>query len=351
MSNTLDWLLETTIGKWIDDPTVEEVCVNRPGEVWVFQRGIFSRHEVPGLDATAIEDLAIVAAAQRQQDIGFGRSLLSTDINGRGRLQAVLAPNVAEGFPCLTIRRGSDVWPTLQQLADVGLFMRTKSKRVVKRKIDDHLMELYRAERWPEFLAAGIRAKKTTLACGMTASGKTHISKALIGEIPLDERLISIEDALELKDIPHPNRVQMYYDKDKAGAPKAQHLVEAALRMRIGRLFLQELRDGFSALAFLIAEQTGHKGGITTIHAPHCLAAFARLRTMIKTVPDGQALDNVELNEQLFSLIDIVVHSTREDGPFEADEIIYVPALLEEWEQEKLAARIDEEKKRMKISA
>jgi type IV secretion system protein VirB11 len=318
VSVTLDHLLEP-LAHWLDDPSVEEICIQRPGEAWVYSGGRFVRHEVP-LDADEIEDIAIVAAAQRQQDVSHRRPLLATDLVGRGRLQAVIYPCVAEGFPSLTIRRGSCEWPTLDELEASGLFSATKP--VKNTADDDELIALYRAGDWKNFLASAVRKRKTVVICGTNASGKTHISKAALGAVPMDERLITIEDAPELRDLPHPNSVSLYYDRDaEDGAITASELVEAALRMRIGRLFLQEIRDGAAAIAFLLALQTGHSGGITTIHAADCAAVFDRLRVLIKQTPGGAAVSDADINSQLHALVDVIVHAARDAGRFFVDEV------------------------------
>jgi type IV secretion system protein VirB11 len=318
MSVTLDHLLEP-IADWLDDAAVEEVCIQKPGECWVYSAGEFTRHDVD-LDADEIEDIAIVAAAQRRQDISHARPLLATDLVGRGRLQACLYPCVAEGRPSLTIRRGSVAWPTLEQLAAEGLF---KTTRTVKSTAnDDELLALYRAGAWQQFIGESVRRRKTIIVCGTNASGKTHLCKAALGEVPLHERLITIEDAPELRGLPHPNTVNLYYDKNgEDGAPTASALVEAALRMRIGRLFLQEIRDGAAAIAFLVALQTGHQGGITTIHASDCNAVFDRLRVLIKQTPGGAAVSDADISSQLRSLIDVIVHAARDGSTFMVDEV------------------------------
>ena len=149
MSITLDHLLEP-ISQWLDDANVEEICIQKPGEAWVYSRGRFERHPVD-LDADAIEDIAIVAAAQRRQDIHQRQPLLATDLVGRGRLQAVIYPCVAEGFPSLTIRRGSTEWPTLDELEAGGLF--TATKAVKSTTDDDELIQLYQGGHWKRFLA------------------------------------------------------------------------------------------------------------------------------------------------------------------------------------------------------
>ena len=318
MSVTLDHLLEP-LSHWLDDPAVEEVCIQKPGECWVYAAGEFARHRVQ-LDSDEIEDIAIVAAAQRQQDVGRKRPLLATDLVGRGRLQAVLYPCVAEGLPSLTIRRGAAAWPTLEQLAAGDLFKTTRPRK--NTADDDELLLLYRAGAWQQFIGEAVRRRKTMIICGTNASGKTHLSKAALGEVPLHERLITIEDAPELRGLPHPNSVSLYYDKDADnGAVTASELVEASLRMRIGRLFLQEIRDGAAAIAFLVALQTGHQGGITTIHASDCNAVFDRLRVLIKQTPGGAAVSDADITSQLRSLIDVIIHAARDGNTFMVDEI------------------------------
>ena len=171
MSVTLDHLLEP-IADWLDDAAVEEVCIQKPGECWVYSAGEFTRHDVD-LDADEIEDIAIVAAAQRRQDISHARPLLATDLVGRGRLQACLYPCVAEGRPSLTIRRGS------VRLADAGTAGRRGTVQddahVKSTANDDELIALYRAGAWHQFIGEFVRRRKTIIVCGTNASGKTHL--------------------------------------------------------------------------------------------------------------------------------------------------------------------------------
>ena len=310
MSHTLDYLLHP-LRRYLDDPAVEELCVNGPGGAFIYAKGAFTFHPLD-LSARDIENIAIVAGAQRRQNVGPNASLLATDLDGQGRLQAVLPPNVPEGRPSLTIRRGSTFNPSIEDLAKGGLFSQTRGEKRAANAADERLIALYQAEQWEEFFRAAVQANKTIVACGVTASGKTTFAKALIDSIPLDVRLITIEDTPEWTEIPHKNWVSLLYDKE--GRVQAGHLVEAALRMRIGRLLVQEIRDGNAANAFLHALQSGHPGGITTIHATDCENMFIRLRTMVKQTPAGAALSDVDLIGQLQSLIDIVVHCHRPEG-------------------------------------
>jgi type IV secretion system protein VirB11 len=334
MSSTLKHLL-SPISQFLSDAGVEEVCVNEPDSAWVWARGVFTRHAIK-LRAIDIENIAIVAAAQRRQNVGNQHPLLATDLAGSGRLQVVLPPCVAEGKPSLTIRRGSSFSPTIDQLASSGLFEKTRPKRREAGASDQRLLDLYRRGSWMEFLAEAVLARKTIVLCGETASGKTTVAKSLIDSIPRHERILTIEDTPEWTNLPHENIVSMYYDNSKGSttAVRCRDLVEAALRMRIGRLLLQEIRDGEAALAFLLALQSGHPGGITTVHAMDAEKSFDRLRVMIKQTPNGAAVSDSDLISQLYSLIDIVVHCYRDgsvDGPgaFSISEVWYGPVALQ----------------------
>ena len=96
---------------WLNDGATEELCINRPGECWVRQRGVFERFKVP-LDRSALEDIAVLAGALRRQDVGPTSPLCSTELPGGERLQICLPPAVPTGTVSLTIRRpGSTVAP------------------------------------------------------------------------------------------------------------------------------------------------------------------------------------------------------------------------------------------------
>lgn len=323
-SATLTYLLKP-FQPYFDDPGVEEIIINRPGEVWIWRGGAFERHEI-ALDADDIIDIGIVAGAHRRQDIGPNRPLLGTDLQGMGRLQVVLPPCVAEGKPALVIRRGNAFSPSLDDLDVAGLFKSTKRRRGAASVQDDRLLRIYREEDWNRFLREAVLAKKTIVTCGETASGKTTLAKGLIDAIPRNERLITIEDTPEWTDLPHGNQVNLFYSKD-SGNVTPRHLVAAALRMRIGRLLVQELRDGDAAFAFLRAVKSGHRGGITTVHSDDPEAAFTAIAVQMKETDAGAALDTDDVLTMLRENIDVIAHCIRtdEDGvtEFKVTEVWY----------------------------
>jgi type IV secretion system protein VirB11 len=147
----------------------------------------------------------------------------------------------------------------------------------------------------------------------MVGSGKTTFLKRLQLEIPLHERLVTIEDTSEFGPLPHRNRVSLFYGS--AGV-SAEDAVMLSLRQRPDRIVMQELR-GAEAFAFVRAMLAGHGGGLTTLHADRGAdAAFEALAVMVKTHPAGKEIPDLKLVPLLRKLVDIVCWCTRDESGF-----------------------------------
>ena len=159
-----------------------------------------------------------------------------------------------------------------------------------------------------EFLRLAVRSRKNILVSGATGSGKTTCTKALILEIPSDERLITIEDARELVLDNHPNHVRLYYSKDGQGrslvTPK--QLLESCLRMRPDRILLAELRSE-EAFDYLRNVNSGHPGSITSIHAASCDLAFEQLMLLVKESKAGRGLERSDILALVQQAVDVVI--------------------------------------------
>ncbi len=314
---------------WADD-TVEDIMTQKPGEVWIRRGAITSRYEVP-LDFVETESIAILAASLKRQNVGRSRPLLSCDLPGGIRLQAVLPPCVNDGTVALAIRRAKKEAPSLAKLGQGGLF----DDVVVGGGLtntDRALLTLYqeareaqtnseRQDRWIAFLKAAIRARKTIVNCGEVGSGKTYAALGLIGEIPLEDRMVIIGDADETSSLPHPNRVDLFFSKGDQGASNvtANDLVEASLRLAMRWLMLQELR-GAEAFSFVRARRSGHPS-LTTCHAENPKSVFPTLALMVKQHPAGRDVDLQTVEKSLYGLIDIICHFHRPDGKFRISDI------------------------------
>jgi type IV secretion system protein VirB11 len=308
---------------WLDDPATEEVAINKPGEVFIRQKGVFTRYDVP-LDYDDLEDISILAGALRRQDVGPRSPLCATELPGGERLQICLPPAVPNGTVSLTIRRPGT---SVSALSDVSKRYHTSrwnrwdARRETENRHNEEALALYDAGDIEGFFAACVRNRLTMLLCGATGSGKTTMSKTLISAIPAHERLITIEDTLELV-IPHANHVRLLYSKSGIGpgAVTPEALLQASLRMRPDRILLGEMRDD-AAWTYLNEVVSGHPGSISTIHGANPVQGFKKLFSLVKGSPRGAALEDKTLIDMLSAAIDVIVpfHTTGE--VFEIGEV------------------------------
>jgi type IV secretion system protein VirB11 len=311
------------LAQWLNDPSTEELCINRPGELFVRQRGQFRREIVP-LDYFDLEDIATLAGALRKQDVGPRNPLCATELPGGERLQICMPPSVPAGTMSMTIRKpGSSVSPLASVTGryQTGRWNKWEGRKETVMRDYGELLALYDAGDLHAFLEKAVQAKLTILLCGATGSGKTTMSKTLIGAIPPEERLITIEDTLELV-IPQPNHVRLLYSKDNIGLSRvtAESLLQASLRMKPDRILLQELRDD-AAWTYINEVVAGHPGSITTIHGSNPEQAFKRLFALVKGSPQGGQWDDQTLMSFLASAVDLIVPFHNEGAFYEIREV------------------------------
>jgi type IV secretion system protein VirB11 len=174
--------------------------------------------------------------------------------------------------------------------------------------VERELAERYAAQDWVAFLRLAVRARKNIVVSGATGSGKTTLTKALVREIPGEERLVAIEDTAELSLDGHGNSVRLLYSKEGQGLARvsAKQLLEASLRMRPCRILLAELR-GEEAYYYLRNVNSGHPGSITSVHASSAQLAFEQLTLLVKESPAGREMARGDVRALLDQLVDVVV--------------------------------------------
>jgi type IV secretion system protein VirB11 len=326
----------TPFAEWMADDNVEDIIMNRPNEVFIKRGSTTTRHEV-AVDFIDQQGIAILAAALKGQNVGKATPLLSCELPGGTRLQAVLPPCVGDGKVALAIRRAKSVSPTLDQLADGGIFSSVEPLSDRPSRKMDALISLYheacravgaeeREQAWTAFLRATMKARMTHVMCGEVGSGKTYFGMGLANEIPLDDRIVTVQDSDEWASLPHQNRTDLFYSKGSQGAANVtpNDLVEASLRLAMKWLLLQELR-GAEAFSFLRARRSGHPG-LTTCHAASTRDVFPTLAAMIKQAPAYSTVEPGEIEKTLKSLIDVVIHFHRPEGRFAVSEVWFGPA-------------------------
>ena len=279
------------IEELLRDDGVTEIMVNGPKQVY-FERGgqlypsqlCFSDEE----QLRAVVDRIVGPLGRRVDE---SNPMVSARLPLGHRVNVVIPPLSPDGT-VLTIRKFRDQVYTLDELVSIG-------------SIDHQIAELLRQ---------AVLDRRNIVVSGGTGSGKTTLLNALSVEIPPGERIITIEDAAELRFSSHPHVVRLearMRSAENTGEVTIRDLVTNALRMRPDRIVVGECR-GAEALDMLQAMNTGHDGSLTTLHANSPAEVMTRLVMMCRF---GIDLPVTVLNEQIASAFDLIVHLERQaDG-------------------------------------
>jgi pilus assembly protein CpaF len=270
------------------DPDTTDVLVSGPDQVWVEQRGELRRTAVRFPDPEAVRRLAQRLALTAGRRLDDASPFVDAPLPGGVRLHAVLAP-IATGCTCISmrvLRPASQGLDALQQMGSVS------------------------AETGA-LLRAIVAARLAFLVVGGTGSGKTTLLAALLGCVPAGERIVCVEEALELTPR-HPHVVRLTARQpniEGAGEVTLRELVRQALRMRPDRLVIGEVR-GAEVCELLAALNTGHDGGAGTLHANSPAEVPARLEALAAL----GGMPRHALHSQLAAAVHVVLHVVRRDG-------------------------------------
>ena len=269
------------------DPAVDEVMVNGPAAVYAERGGRLERTGVRFGDEAELMHAVERILAPLGRRVDEASPLCDARLPDGSRVNVVIPPLSVDG-PCLTIRRFRRRGFSLRDL-------------VVGGTLTPALAEL---------LALCVAARATILVSGGTGSGKTTTLNALSGAIPGEERIVTIEDAAELRlRQRHVVRLEARPPNlDGRGEVTIRQLVRNALRMRPDRIVVGEVRGG-EALDMLQALNTGHDGSLTTVHANSPADALRRVETL--ALMAGVGLPHAAVREQVASAIDLIVHQAR----------------------------------------
>lgn len=308
-------------------PDVTELCINRPGEVFLETRSGWEHHKLACADFQWCYRLAKLIANSTRQRITEESPILSASLPTGERVQVVIPPATTAGCVAFTVRRPSDTVWSLSELAQSGVFASARRSTESVDETEQTLLKLLSARDYENFMVAAVKARKNIVVSGQTGSGKTTFTRALIGAIPSHERLITIEDAQELTLHGHPNHVRLFYSKGDQGMARVtpRQLLESCLRMRPDRILLAELRSD-EAFDYLRNVNSGHPGSITSVHASSADLAFEQLTLLVKQSQAGGDLPREDIRHLLYTLIDVVVQFAVVNHRRMVSEIWYEPS-------------------------
>ena len=275
----------------LHDPTVTEVMANGPDLVYIERDGRIELTEVTFLDDGHLRRVMEKIVGEVGRRLDEAQPYVDARLPDGSRVNAVIPPVAIDG-PTLTIRKFSAEAFTAQDLVAYG----TWSTRVA------------------QFLAAAVEGRTNVLVSGGTGAGKTTTLNVLSNFIPSPERIVTIEDAAELR-LVQPHVVRLEYrppNIEGRGEITIRDLVRNSLRMRPDRIVVGEVRGG-EALDMLQAMNTGHDGSISTVHSNSPRDALARIETMVLMA--GVDLPMRAIREQVSAAIQLIVHQSRmKDG-------------------------------------
>lgn len=303
---------------------VSEISINRPKELWVEVYGDMYRDEIPEFDLEHLKALARLVAQSTSQKVSEESPLLSASLPEGYRIQIVFPPACEVGTVAMSIRKQVVQNFDLDMYEALGAFQAT-AVRHEENKLDAQLRKLLDAGAVKEFIQTSVRGKKNIIISGGTSTGKTTFMNAALKEIPLEERIITCEDAREI-DIDHlPNRVHLLASKGGQGRANVdtQMLIEACLRLRPDRIIVGELR-GKEAFSYLRAVNTGHPGSISTLHADSPALAIEQLILMVMQA--GLGITRDQIKQYVENVIDVIIQLKRgEKGKRFVSEIYFKP--------------------------
>ena len=292
------------------DTKLIELCINPDGTLWAeFQGDHFMRSINRRLSQNEIKDLGNQIASTANTTLSRTKPIVSVSITYRDRpIRAqVIQPPAVDGGYAISLRFFADL--QLDQIKLSYLFGKERSNEVARRKRNAELRDVVATGDIDAAIRFCVTHKLNMIVSGGTSTGKTVTARKILSFVPSDERIVTIEEAAELRPT-QPNAVTLMSDRDEA-TRSADVLLTSTLRMRPDRIVLGEVR-GKEAMTFLEAINTGHGGSLTTLHAETPQLAVQRLA--IAALKTDVSMTYQDMNDYITRSIDVIIQAGRHEG-------------------------------------
>jgi pilus assembly protein CpaF len=293
--------------KYFEDPQVSEILVNGPNQIFIEKEGklILTEDKYDSETQLRLAINHIINPFGRY--VNYKHPMVDAHLKDGSRINAIIPP-VAQQGSCISVRRFLKDKLSVQDLIDKGSLTQTMA----------------------EFVAVCVKARLNIIVAGNTSSGKTTFLNILARNIPDDERIVTIEDSVELQ-MMQTHKVSLEArpaDYKGDGQVTIRDLVKNSLRMRPDRIVVGEIRGGES-LDMLQAMNTGHDGSMTTVHSNGPRDTLSRIETM--TLMAGFELPVMAIRKQIAAAVDLIIYLTRfPDGTRKVTQISEVNGMESE---------------------
>jgi len=294
----------------LGDPDVTEIVVNRPGEIGAERGGEWLWRDEAAFDVQRLDAIALLAGRMTSREADPAHPLCGSTLPDGQRIQICRPPATRPGVIAMCIRKPPRTPRRLEDPDLADLFAVANEGTTGRSEADAKLVALYRAKDWMAFLADAVTARKTIGTAGLTGSGKSDLLRRLLGAVPDQHRIVTIESDPEFGEVGPRNRVNLFYNDDREGQ-RAVDVVKASLRMFPSTIAFQEVR-GPESFALMRAILSGHNS-FTSWHAAEggevaAMCMMLRQHDSCRTTPDEQLAALVRL------CFDIIVFCDRSAG-------------------------------------
>ena len=293
--------------EYFNDAQISEIMVNGPSQIFIEQHGKLILTETKYDNEIQLRFAVNHILNPLGRYVNYKHPTADAHLKDGSRVNVVIPP-VAQQGSCLSIRRFLKDKLSVQDLIDKGALTQAMA----------------------DFVAVCVQARLNIIVAGNTSSGKTTFLNCLVRHIPDHERILTIEDSVELQ-LPQTHKISLEArpaDYKGEGQVTIRDLVKNSLRMRPDRIVVGEIRSG-EALDMLQAMNTGHDGSMTTVHSNSPRDTLSRIETM--TLMSGFELPVLAIRKQIAAAIDLIIYLTRfPDGTRKVTQISEVAGMESE---------------------